>query len=187
VRIIASSNKSLQELVARGDFRQDLFYRLKVISVKMPSLQERPGDIPALAKHFLEQFGREFKKPVKQLSPEAAAVLRQYSWPGNVRELRNVIERLIILEAESVILPSHLPPEIRAGIKEVSRWVIQLPHKGVKLEDVERELVVQAVEQAGGNQTRAAELLGIERDALRRRLLKYGLLGAPAESSEGKC
>ncbi len=187
MRVIASTNRKLDEMVARGEFRQDLFYRLKVISVKMPSLRDRPEDVSALAEHFLESFAREFNKPRKQLSAEAAAALRQYDWPGNVRELRNVIERLVILEADEVVLPSHLPPEIRAGAKPSQKWIIDLPASGVALADVERALVLQAMERAGNNQTHAAELLCIERDALRRRLIKCGFLDPVSEASAATC
>ncbi len=183
VRVIALTNKNLDEAVARGEFRQDLYYRLKVISVKMPMLAERPRDIALLAEHFLKAFAQEFKKPLKQVSSPALESLQNYPWPGNVRELRNVIERLVILEADQVIQAKHLPPEIRAGAKRRGKWIIELPAAGVALVDVERELVLQSMERAGGNQTHAAELLGIERDALRRRLSKYGLLEQASESS----
>jgi len=187
VRVMASTNKDLEQAVARGEFRQDLLYRLKVISVRMPPLRERAGDIPALAAHFLKQFAAEFNKPEKQLAPEAAEALSRYDWPGNVRELRNAIERLVILEAETVIQPRHLPPEIRAGVKRSGKWLIELPAAGVALSEVERELVMQAMERTNGNQTRAAELLGIERDALRRRLVKYGFMENADDSSAVRC
>jgi two-component system response regulator AtoC len=187
VRVIASTNKNLEAAVASGEFRQDLLYRLKVISVNVPALRERPEDISQLADHFLDYFAAEFKKPVKQLSREAAEALGRYDWPGNARELRNVIERLVILESESVIEPRHLPPEIRAGAKKQGKWLVELPAGGTVLADVERELVLQAMERARGNQSRAAELLGIERDALRRRLVKFGLLDASCEANAATC
>jgi two-component system, NtrC family, response regulator AtoC len=173
VRVIASSNKHLEDAVKRGEFRQDLFYRLKVIAVDMPSLRERPDDIAMLAEHFAQAFSQEFKKPRKNLAPETLAALEKYGWPGNVRELRNVIERLVILEADELILPKHLPLEMRSGLKSNGRILFELPPEGVVLEEVERELVVQALARVNGNQSRAAELLGIERDALRRRVQKY--------------
>jgi DNA-binding NtrC family response regulator len=187
VRVIASTNKNLETAVARGEFRQDLLYRLKVIAVNLPALRDRPEDIPLLARHFLEQFAQEFKKPTKQLSDEAAEALRQYDWPGNVRELRNVIERLVILEADPVILPSHLPPELRMGVKRGGSAGLELPAAGIKLADAERHLVLQAMERAGGNQTQAAQLLGIERDALRRRLIKYGFLDSATDITAASC
>jgi len=174
IRVIALTNKDLVAAVQRGEFRQDLYYRLKVIAVKMPPLRERAEDIAPLAEHFLEHFAEEFKKPQKKLSPEAQQAFQRYSWPGNARELRNAIERLVILEADPVVSVDHLPLEIRAGVPITGPSVVTLPPVGIALETVERDLVRQAMERTGGNQTRAAELLGIERDALRRRLIKFG-------------
>jgi DNA-binding NtrC family response regulator len=176
VRVIAATNKNLEAAVAAGEFRQDLYYRLKVVSLRMPSLREQAEDIPLLAEHYLARFAEEFNKPIKKLSTEAAKMLQQYAWPGNVRELRNVIERLVILERADVVLPEHLPTELRLGTRSNGRSLIQLPPGGVALAEVERELIYQAMERAVGNQSHAAELLGIERDALRRRLIKYGYL-----------
>ena len=173
VRVVALTNKDLQLAVSKGEFRQDLYYRLKVIPVRMPALREHPDDILILAEHFLTHFAGEFGKPVKTVAPEALAALQVYSWPGNVRELRNVIERLVILEADQVILLKHLPVEIRVGAKPSDQKVVELPAGGVALVDVERELIWQAMARCQDNQTQAAELLGIERDALRRRLIKY--------------
>ena len=176
VRMISMTNKDLETAVARGEFRQDLYYRLKVISVRMPALREHPADAVLLAQHFLQRFAQEFNHPLKKLSPEAQEALLRYGWPGNVRELRNAIERIVLLEAGEVVLPKHLPAEIQSGAARGGRRAVELPAEGVKLEDVERELVRLAVERAGGNQTQAAELLGIERDALRRRLQKFNLM-----------
>ncbi len=174
VRVIALTNKDLAAAVRAGEFRQDLYYRLKVIGVTMPPLRERKEDIEPLAEHFLESFAAEFKKPRKKLSEEALQAFRRYPWPGNARELRNAIERLVILEADPVICLDHLPLEIRAGLPANSPAAITLPAEGISLETVERDLVRQAMERTAGNQTRAAALLGIERDALRRRLVKFG-------------
>ena len=181
VRVIASTNKNLDQAVANGEFRQDLLYRLKVIAVRLPALADRREDIPELAEYFMKQFATEFSKPLKTLTPSAREVLTKYDWPGNVRELRNVMERLVILESAPVIEPQHLPSELRAGTTPAQRPIIELPAGGVKLTDVERELVRQAMERAGQNQTHAAELLGLERDALRRRLIKYGYLEQSSE------
>jgi two-component system, NtrC family, response regulator AtoC len=178
VRVIAATNKDLTTMVGQGEFRQDLYYRLKVISVRMPPLRDCAEDIPKLATHYLKSFAQEFKKPEKQISPAAMAALQQYPWPGNVRELRNVIERAVILESDPVIEPKHLPAEISLGVKRAGRWLFELPAEGIALVNVERELVAQALERCGGNQSRAAALLGIERDALRRRLMKFGIMDA---------
>jgi two-component system, NtrC family, response regulator AtoC len=181
VRVIAATNRNLEEAVAHGEFRQDLYYRLKVIALRLPALREQRDEIPVLARHYLQQFAEDYGKPTKRLTPEAAKVLQGYDWPGNVRELRNVIERLIILEHTDEIRPEHLPAELRLQTKPNSRSIVQLPPDGVALSDVERELVRQAMERAAGNQSQAAALLGIERDALRRRLIKYGYLSATSE------
>ncbi len=175
VRVIASTNKNLLTAVAHGEFRQDLLYRLKVISIHLPALADRREDIPVLAEHFIHQFAAEFGKPVKTLGAAAREALMKYDWPGNVRE------RLVILESAAVIEPAHLPGELRAGTPAAHRPIIELPAGGVPLKDVERELVRQAMERAHQNQTHAAELLGLERDALRRRLIKYGYLEAATE------
>jgi len=176
VRVVALTNKDLQAAVKNGEFRQDLYYRLQVIPLRMPPLREHREDVPALAASFLQRFAREFKKPVKQLSAEALNALQRYHWPGNVRELRNVIERIVILEADPVIRLEHLPQEIRGGPAPLPAPTLKLPPGGIALAAVEKELIRQAMALADGNQTRAAELLGIERDALRRRLVKHGLL-----------
>ena len=176
IRLIGATNRDLHELVRDGSFREDLYYRLNVVPIYLPPLRERHGDIPLLAGIFLDRFCKKLETPVKGFTQEAMARMESYGWPGNVRELRNVIERLVILEADPVIHPGHLAPEIRLGGKKTSGFRLELPVDGVALEDVERELVVQAMQRTDGNQTRAAELLGIERDALRRRLQKYRLL-----------
>jgi len=176
VRVIALTNKDLQTAVGRGEFRQDLYYRLKVIPVQMPALRDHAGDVPILAEHFLTHFAGEFGKSVKTVAPEALNALQAYVWPGNVRELRNVIERLVILEADAVIMLKHLPLEIRARAKPQDQRVVELPAGGVALADVERELIQQAMARCRGNQSQAAKLLGIDREALRRRLVKYGYL-----------
>ena len=183
IRVVALTNKDLQAAVKSGEFRQDLYYRLQVIPVRMPSLRDHREDVPALAAHFLQRFVREFKKPVKRVSAGALAALQRYDWPGNVRELRNVIERIVILEADAVIQPEHLPPEIQGVKGPVKPLTMELPQDGIALTSVEKELIRQAMDRAGGNQTRAAELLGIERDALRRRLVKHGFNQGDSASS----
>ncbi|MBI5395129.1 MAG: sigma-54-dependent Fis family transcriptional regulator, partial [Verrucomicrobia bacterium] len=145
IRVVALTNKYIQAAVKSGEFRQDLYYRLQVIPVRLPSLRDHGDDVPALAAHFLQRFAGEFKKPAKQLSPEALAALRRHLWPGNVRELRNVIERIVILEADTVIQPEHLPPEIRGGAGPLTARAIELPQDGIALASVERELIQQAM------------------------------------------
>jgi len=179
LRVIASTNKNLAEEVNKGNFREDLFYRMKVIPVLLPPLRERREDIPQLAQFFIDQFNREFKKSVEGLSKETEKAFMYYPWPGNIRELRNVIERAMILENEPYILPEHLPgefsaKELRTG--NVMNIPVTLPPGGLDIEEVEKNLIRQALEQTKWNQTRAARLLNLTRDALRYRMQKFGFL-----------
>jgi DNA-binding NtrC family response regulator len=177
VRIIAATNKNLKVEVEAGRFRNDLFYRLQVIPLHLPPLREHAEDIPKLARFFIEKFSVEFKKPMKGVSPDAMELLRRYPWPGNVRELRNMIERILILETGEVIEADDLPPEIITyiGSERKPSFSGEFPSAGLSLEEVEKELIQKALVMADGNQTRAAELLGISRDTLRYRLQKFGL------------
>jgi len=173
IRIIAATNKSLADLTKQGKFREDLYYRLNVIPIFIPPLRERKEDILPLVKHFIEHYNKEFRKHVRGPSPEAEKRLISYSWPGNVRELINVIERAILLEGKDIILPEHLILEV--GTQGATSKDFRLPERGVSLDDVEKNLVIQALEMTSGNQSRAAGLLGITRDTLRYRMKKYHL------------
>jgi two-component system, NtrC family, response regulator AtoC len=171
VRVIAATNRDLDQEVKAGRFREDLFYRLQVMPITLPPLRERRGDIPVLAHFFVDRFNREFRKRVRGMSPEARKLLEQYPWPGNVRELRNAIERAMLL-----IDREWLEPEDFATLtRTVTPARFRLPSEGVSLEEVERQLLVQALERADGNQTQAAQLLGINRDQVRYRIEKFGL------------
>ena len=178
VRMIATTNRDLSQQVGQGTFREDLYYRLKVFPIVIPPLRERPEDILPLAKYFMDRYNREFRRHVTTISPEAEALLHNYHWPGNVRELRNAIERAMILGSGEVIMLQQLPKEITADPQKggVNATHIQIPKGGVALKALEKELVKQALEQAGGNQVRAARLLGLSRDALRNRMKKYEML-----------
>ena len=181
LRIVAATNKNMAEEVKNDNFREDLYYRLKVIPVMLPALRERRDDILLLAKYFVEEFNREFKKSVKGISKETAKAFVNYHWPGNVRELRNVIERAMILENEDYILPEHLPVEILSfDAKHLGAEAapVSIPPGGLDIEEVERELIRQALDLAKWNQTRAARLLNLTRDALRYRMQKFGFLPA---------
>jgi two-component system response regulator AtoC len=181
LRIMAATNKNLAEEVKNDNFREDLYYRLKVIPVMLPALRERRDDILPLAKYFVEEFNREFKKSVKGISKETAKAFANYHWPGNIRELRNIIERAMILENEDYILPEHLPVEILsfdAKHMDAEAATISIPPGGLDIEEVERELIKQALDLAKWNQTRAARLLNLTRDALRYRMQKFGFLPA---------
>jgi len=176
VRVIAATNRDLEEHVRTGRFRDDLYYRLNVLRVEVPPLRARESDVAVLAQHFIQAFSREFKRPVSGLTEAAAAALKAYGWPGNVRELRNVIERAVLLCDHDRLEPSDfetLPiARSRAGS---GHGGFGLPAGGVNLEEVERSLIAQALERTGGNQTRAAVLLGLHRDQIRYRIEKFGL------------
>ncbi len=178
LRIIAATNKDIKAAAEEGSFRQDLYYRLKVFPIFLPALCERKQDIPLLAQHFIETFNREFKKNIQGMSPEAEAMMLEYDWPGNVRELKNVLERAIILESEDIILPEHLPGEIRKPEEAhgSQSCTVRLPSTGISLDELEKELIQQALVCADGNQVHAAKLLKMSRDTLRYRMKKYELL-----------
>lgn len=179
VRIIAATNKNLQKEVELGRFRSDLYFRLKVIPIEIPPLRERGEDILPLAEGFVQNFNSDFKKFVRGIDPEAQKLLREYSWPGNVRELRNAIERAVLLTESEVLVARDLPGELRGtGVAQTSvasAGSFKLPPKGIVLDDVEREFVQQALDRARGNRTRAARLLGINRDQMRYRIEKFKL------------
>ncbi|MCU1266483.1 MAG: Fis family transcriptional regulator [Acidobacteria bacterium] len=193
VRVIAASNRDLKTEGEAGRFRADLFYRLSVIQIDIPPLRERDDDVKLLAEHYISSFRNRLRKSIDGIAPEALTAFRRYKWPGNVRELRNVIERAMILEDEETITTKYLPRGLVSeshtgngvpfdGAKAAAQF--HLPAAGVSLDGVEMSLVRQALEQSGGNQTRAAELLDISRDQLRYRMKKLEGLGAVAVESE---
>jgi transcriptional regulator with GAF, ATPase, and Fis domain len=171
VRVVAATNRDLDKAVAQGSFRDDLFYRLRVLAVPLPPLRDRTGDVPLLARYFLDAFNREFGKHVVSCSPGALAALEAYRWPGNVRELKNALERAVLL-GEGDTLEAADFPMIDA---KPSSAVFRLPAHGLDFEELERNLVTQALDRAGGNQSRAAALLGMSRDQIRYRIEKFGL------------
>ena len=175
VRIIAATNRDLEADVREGRFRSDLFYRLRVVPLVIPPLRERPEDIPALAKLFIDRFNSEFGRRVEAISPEALERLRSYAWPGNVRELRNVIERGVLLADGPVLGVELLPPELRDARAAEPISTAALGREGIDLEELERTLLVSALKRTGGNQSAAGELLGLSRHQVRNRLKKYGL------------
>lgn len=183
VRVISATNQDLSNALAEGKFRKDLYYRLQVVPINMPPLRERGNDILLLANYFIKYYNSECHKNVKGISEEAEQMLLSYSWPGNVRELKNAIERAMILDIENELLPEHLPHEIvenkqqeGATGKPASLDGFIIPESGISIEDVEHALVKKALDIAGGNQTRAAQLLKMPRDAFRRRMKKFGLI-----------
>jgi DNA-binding NtrC family response regulator len=177
VRIIAATNRPLEKLIEEKKFREDLYYRLNIITVDVPPLRDRRDDIPLLVDHFLQKFSTEFRKPVRDVSSEALRKLESYEWPGNVRELKNVIERAVLLGAGPVVGADDLTMgRTAAATPEKDKKMFSLPAKGFKFDDLEKDIVMQALERTGWNQTRAGELLGMTRDQIHYRMEKFGLL-----------
>ena len=173
VRVIAATNRDLEEAVREGKFREDLYYRLNVMQIRIPPLREHASDVPLLVSFYLDGFNREFRKQVHGTTDEGMAQLRGYGWPGNIRELRNAVERAMLLADGEWLAPEHFPMS-RGGRRPAGQG-IELPEEGLSLETVERELVVQALARTGWNQTKAAALLGLNRDQIRYRVEKFGL------------
>jgi DNA-binding NtrC family response regulator len=180
VRVLAASNRDLKTESEAGRFRLDLYYRLSIIQIDIPPLRERGDDVLLLSQHYIDTIGARLKRnKVTGLSAEAQEVFRKYDWPGNVRELRNVIERALILEDSDKITTEYLPGGLLAPSRlaqtpaaDAASARFVLPSEGISLDEAELSFVRQAIERSGGNQTRAAELLGISRDQLRYRLKK---------------
>ena len=178
VRVLAATNRDLQAAMRRGEFREDLYYRLSVFEIALPPLRDRLDDILELADAFLAEIGGAVGKPPAGIAREAKDQLLTYPWPGNVRELRNAIERAVILADGGYIKTEHLPltvPRESAAASGVDASTAPLPPGGVNLEDLERSLVAKALLQARYNKTRAAKLLGLTRAQLYSRIEKYGL------------
>lgn len=184
VQVIAATNQDLKAIIRKGQFRQDLYYRLNVIRLELPPLRERKEDIPLLIDHFLEIFNRQFRRKFTGCDPAALQYLLGYSWPGNVRELQNIIERILLMEAGPLVRVDHLPCEILEVPEDQSCLLPETCGKhclrvcrenDLSLERAERMMIEAALRRTGGNQTHAARLLGITRDTLRYRLQKLKL------------
>jgi two-component system response regulator AtoC len=173
VRVIAATNRSLQDEVKKGRFREDLFYRLNVMAVPLPPLRDRRDDVERLLHHYIDIFNIEFRKKIQGVSPGALKALQAYPWPGNVRELRNAVERAMLLTEGNELNEPHFPM-LTTSEAELSSGM-GLPASGINLEELERSLVVQALERSGWNQTKAATLLGLNRDQIRYRIEKFKL------------
>ncbi len=171
VRVITATNISLETAIKEGKFREDLFYRISVIPILLPPLRDRKDDIPLLAQHFLSKHGSENCK----MLPEVFEILNRYDWPGNVRELENIIERAIVLKKKDHLIGSEDIPEHIKTKQFYSPMSLEIPEEGIKLEEVEKGLIINALKKSRQNQTRAAELLGITRNTLIYRLEKYSL------------
>ncbi len=179
VRVLAATNKKLDEEISRGAFREDLFYRLNVIPFYVPSLRERTEDIPILARHFLGEYSDAYGRKLKELSPPALDVLLRYPWPGNVRELKNLIERLVIMAPGLRIEPHHLPPELFRGAANSPQQPYATLHEA--REAYEREFILRKLEENQWNMTRTAAAVGLERSHLYRKMKSLGISAAETE------
>ncbi len=176
VRIIAATNRNLMNMVDRGEFRQDLFYRLNIVPMQLPPLRQRKRDIPELARFFLQVASERNRADLARLSQDALDLLRKYHWPGNVRELRNVCEHVSTLMPGQDVAAEHLPIELTADKgRPGSATGFELPQDGINMESLEIDLIQQALAYANGNKSEAARLLGLTRDAFLYRLKKYKL------------
>ncbi len=201
VRVIAASNRDLEKAVREGQFRQDLYYRLAIISIFLPPLRERKDDILPMVEFFIERYNRRFKKAIRGMNDDTRRLLLSHDWPGNVRELKNAIERAMILEEADLLRPVYLPFSVGRAHDGMTAFEavagdtgqqlangrslprLSIPEGGTSLEEVERALVEMAMRQANGNQTHAAKLLDISRDALRYKLKKFGLIHGEEEEA----
>jgi two-component system response regulator AtoC len=173
VRVVAATNRNLEDEVKHGKFREDLYYRLNVLPIALPPLRARADDIPRLVHYFIDAFNDEFRKRIHRVAPETMKRLQAYGWPGNIRELRNAIERAMLLSEGDELTDADFPLTTGAALRLGD--TVQLPAHGIDLEQLERSLVVQALERSGWNQTRAATLLGVNRDQIRYRIEKFKL------------
>jgi DNA-binding NtrC family response regulator len=174
VRVVAATNRNLQEEVKQGRFREDLFYRLNVLPIAQPPLRDRADDIPRLVEFYVDVYNTEFKKRIRGVSADAMAQLQRHPWPGNIRELRNAVERAMLLTEEQTLGVGDFSPAGAAATLRLGD-AVELPPAGLDLEQLERSLVVQALERTGWNQTKAATLLGLNRDQIRYRVEKFQL------------
>jgi DNA-binding NtrC family response regulator len=175
VRVVAATNRDLRAMVSDGRFRDDLYYRINVLSVDVPPLRERRDDIPVLIDYFLKKHTRNTSRLVRGLTPETRRLMMDYSWPGNVRQLESAIERAILLCEGDLITVEDLPLEVRQEARPTTEGAFKLPAEGISFEDVERSLIVQAMEQTDYNITKAAKLLGLTFRTLQYRLEKFGI------------
>ena len=180
LRLIAATNKNLEERVKAGAFREDLFFRLRVVEIRLPPLRERPEDIPLLAQTFLREFAQENNKPASKLTADALDILQGYSWPGNVRELRTAIEHAVVLSRSDKITARDLPPSVRSGATEEAAGAATerpLTRSDLTVGEAEKELIIRALKQTDGNRTMAAKKIGMSRRSLHRKLHGYHLEG----------
>ena len=174
VRVVATTNRNLQDEIEKGNFREDLFYRLNVIPIKIPPLRDRKEDVPDLVTHFIAKYNAENKKEIQGVSDKAMEVLMKYNWPGNIRELENYIERAVVICQDNAIEEKHLPLDILANEATSERSGIEV---GMTVREMEKQLILKTLEAHDGNRTSAADVLGISARTLRNKLHEYGLAG----------
>jgi DNA-binding NtrC family response regulator len=184
VRVIAATNRDLRAMVADGRFRDDLYYRINVLSIDVPPLRERREDIPVLIDYFLKKHTKNTSRLITGLTPETKKLMVDYSWPGNVRQLESAIERAILLAEADKITLEDLPTEVRQDVGPASEGTFKLPAEGINFEDVERNLITQAMEQTDYNITKAAKLLGLTFRTLQYRLEKFGIKKPDGDEGE---
>ena len=177
VRLIAATNKNLEDLVRSGTFREDLFFRLRVVEIRLPALRERAEDIPLLAQSFLREFASENDKPVTRFNPDAMELIQRHSWPGNVRELRTAIEHAVVLCKSDRITPRDLPPSVRqaSNVEPGPSGAPAKPANNLSVQEAEKQLIIRALKETNGNRSLAAKKLGLSRRTLYRKLKEYGL------------
>ena len=156
----------------QGDFREDLYYRLNVVPIRLPPLRDRGNDIPLLADRFLQEFAHQHHRPLKDMSPEAMRLLRCYAWPGNIRQLKNLMERLVITVKDACVQPEHLPEEIQVSKEDARTMVVAL---GTPIKDIEREAIRRTLAEVTNHREKAAKLLGISLRALQYKIKEYGI------------
>src|SRR5438309_7863609 len=175
VRVVAATNRDLRAMVTDGRFRDDLYYRINVLSIDVPPLREHRDDIPVLIDYFLKKHTRNTSRLVKGLTTETKRMMNDYAWPGNVRQLESAIERAILLCEGDMITPDDLPSELQQESRGTSAGAFKLPPEGISFEEVEKNLILQAMDQTDYNITKAAKLLGLTFRTLQYRLEKFGI------------
>jgi two-component system response regulator HydG len=189
VRLVAATNRDLRQMVQEGAFREDLLFRLQVVTLVLPPLRERPGDIPLLIDHFVRELAEQHKRDVRGITPEARTLLVRYSWPGNVRELRNVLENMVLLARRSVLGAEDVPPNVREADAPLSSTAAGASGgynlEGRSLDEVYRELIRVNLHLCGGNREKTAKILGVGERTLYRKIKDYGLDKAPEPSRSG--
>lgn len=188
VRIVAASNKKLEDEVKQGRFREDLFYRLNVIAIKLPALRDRAEDIPRLIDYFIKKHSKNISKKITGVSKGAMAVLMNYSWPGNVRQLESAIERAILLadDGADIIDVQLLPNELVHLASQTGRIDFEIPSQGISFEELEKEMIIKAMEKTGWIIAKAAQLLGMSYKTLQYRLNKFGIHKQAVTTAKGQ-